>query len=141
MQALSLPHTSSRSIGQSKCHGQVQWMCVCRGWVQNGMTIGGNGSLEPPKSSLIFLPCFTACVILVPNQGSKTYSLQWKHGFLTTRLPAKSQEQFYLVKGIYSFNLSKPCKSPYKKVRLLTLSQGTYESSFPKSMHLVNVNF
>ena len=29
MQALSLPHTSSRSIGQSKCHGQVQCLYVC----------------------------------------------------------------------------------------------------------------
>ena len=72
IEALSLPHTSSRSIGQSECHGQVQCLHVwCGGWVQNGMTIGRNGPLEPPKSSLIFFTLFHSVCDLSSQPGIK----------------------------------------------------------------------
>ena len=72
IQALSLPHTSSRSIGQSKCHGQVQCLQVwCGGRVQSGMTTGRNGPLKPPKSSLIFFTLFHSVCDLSSQPGIK----------------------------------------------------------------------
>ena len=56
---------------------QVSWSspmsaCVwCRGWVQNGMTIGRNALLEPPKSSLIFFTLFHSLCDLSSQPGIK----------------------------------------------------------------------
>ena len=54
----------------------------------------------------IFLLCCEACGILVPDQGSNSCPLQWKHGALTTGPPGKSLGTTNFPQQLHHFTFS-----------------------------------